>query len=91
MNKGDTLITEKNGFYLWVCTNRMFDYCLTIKPYIALHSIVLCSNDFYSLWDRTETSSHAQTERRVHKKREQLQLRRSLGRDDLTSTLSTFS
>ena len=81
----DTLVTERNGFYVWVCNNRCFDYCLTIKPYIALHSIVLCGNDFFNVWERSGVCSHAQLQKRVHKKQERLRLGRSQERVGLTS------
>lgn len=85
MGKGDTLITEKNGFYLWVCNNRMFDYCLTTQPYITLHSLVICSNDFYRAWVALDGCDYALLQKRVRKKITRLQLQKSSNKDDLKS------
>ena len=56
MGDGDVLITKQNGVYLWVCTRRPFDFCVTTKPYIALSSLIRVGHDFCDLWDSVQTS-----------------------------------
>ena len=57
MCRSDVLITKRKGLYLWVCQKRQFDYCITIKPWIGLDSIIRVGQDFCDLWDYVETSN----------------------------------
>lgn len=82
---GDVMITAQNGFCIFMCNERLFDYCVTIKPYVDLDTVVFISNDFFAVWDYVEKCNPSLLLKRRNKKKGRQQLAKSRRSYDLTS------